>query len=289
MSIKSILAPVRGDGKGEEVLSLAIAIGRIFNAHIDVVHVHAKPQDMIPFGVPVPRAFKKTILEAADNVAKQEEGKLKQLFADYCGTQHVEVLSDDATDAPLDKLSLSWREEAGKQAVVLRRLGRLADLIVIAKPDRQAALGVNSLHSALFDVRKLTAIAPPHGVEETGRRIAIAWNGSAEIGRTVTWALPLLAAAEQVTILTTPLEREHHLSPDALVRYLHLHGIAAGTEYFKKGPRDIGAPLLRAAGDVGADMIVMGAFGSEKRRELVLGGVTQYVIEHADLPLLMAH
>ena len=289
MSIKSILAPVRGDGMGEAVMSLAIAIGRVFDAHIDVIHVHAKPQDMIPFGVPVPRALKKTILEAAGNVAQQEEGKLRELFEAYCGEQGVEVSPDDATDVPPDKLSLSWREEAGKQAVILRRLGRLADLIVIARPDRKAALGVNSLYSALFDVRKLTAIAPPQGVTETGRRLAIAWNGSAEIGRTVTWALPFLAAAEEVTILTTPIEREHHLSPDALVGYLRLHGITARTEYFKKGPRDIGAPLLQAAHDAGADMILMGAFGSEKRRELVLGGVTQYVIEHADLPLLMAH
>jgi nucleotide-binding universal stress UspA family protein len=289
MSIKSILAPVRGDGMGDAVMSLAIAIGRIFNAHIDVVHVHAKPQDMIPFGVPVPGALKKTILEAAGNVAQQEEGKLRGLFDAYCNERGVEVLDGDAAKVPLDKLSLSWREEAGKQAVVLRRLGRLADLVVIARPDRKASLGVNTLHSALFDVRKLTAIAPPESVNETGRRLAIAWNGSAEIGRAVTWALPFLATADQVTILTTPLERDHHMSPDELVRYLRLHGITAGVEYFKKGPRDIGAPLLRAAHDIEADMLLMGAFGSERRRELVLGGVTQYVIEHAEMPLLMAH
>ena len=126
-------------------------------------------------------------------------------------------------------------------------------------------------------------------MKETGRRLAIAWNGSAEIGRTVTWALPFLAAAEQVTILATPLERDHHISPEELARYLGLHGISVGIEYFKKGPRDIGAPLLRAAQDIEADMLLMGAFGSERRRELVLGGVTQYVIDHAELPLLMAH
>lgn len=290
MSIKSIIVPVRGDGKGDSVLSLALAIGRIFRSHIDVLHVHARPEDMIPYGVPVPGLFRDTIMEAAGDIAHQEEERLRALFDEYCAKHSVEVVPADATDYPLDRLSMSWREESGKQAAVIQRLGKLADLIVVARPDKAVDLGMNSLQAALFDVRKLTAIAPPQGVEDgIGRHIAIAWNGSAEASRAVTWALPLLENAEKVTILTAPDENTPEKGHVGLRRYLHLHGIASEAKDFTVRRRDIGGPLLEAATKEGADMLVMGAFGAEKRRELVLGGVTQYVVEHTEMPLIIAH
>ncbi len=289
MSIRSIIAPVRGDGKGESVLGLALAIGRKFNSHIDVLHVHAKPEDMIPFGVPVPRMFRQTIMDAAGSIADQEEERLRGIFDEYCARHDAEIIPADSPDFPQDQLSISWREEAGKQASVIRDLGTLTDLIVVARPDADTDLGMNSLMCALFDVRKLTAVAPPQVSESAGRHIAIAWNGSGEAARAVTWALPLLLRAETVTMLMAPDENESARTGEGLGRYLRLHGIRPESRTFKVGRRDIGGPLLKAADECGADMLVMGAFGAEKRRELVLGGVTQYVIENAELPLLMTH
>ena len=289
MSIKSIIAPVRGDGKGESVLGLALAIGRIFNSHIDVLHVHAKPEDMIPFGVPVPRMFRQTIIDAAGNIAHQEEERLRAIFDDYCARHGAELMPADAFDCPPDRLTIAWREEAGKQVSVIRNLGTLADLIVVARPDEGAETGMNSLMCALFDVRKLTAVAPPQVPETVGARIAIAWNGSGEAARAVSWALPLLLQAEAVTILMAPDDNNPAKTDEALRRYLCLHGIRPESRTFKVGRRDIGGPLLEAAQKDGADMLIMGAFGAEKRRELVLGGVTQHVIENAELPLIMAH
>ena len=289
MSIKSIIAPVRGDGKGESVLGLALAIGRKFNSHIDVLHVHAKPEDMIPFGVPVPRMFRQTIVEAAGNIAHQEEERLRSLFDDYCARHGAEMMPADAAECPPDRLTISWREEAGKQVSVIRDLGTLADLIVVARPDEDTQLGMNSLMCALFDVRKLTAVAPLKLPESTGNRIAIAWNGSGEAARAISWALPLLIHAQSVTILRAPDENSPTKTDEGLRRYLCLHGIRPESRTFKIGRRDIGGPLLEAAQQDGADMLVMGAFGAEKRRELVLGGVTQYVIENTELPLIMAH
>lgn len=289
MSIKSIIAPVRGDGKGESVLSLALAIGRRFNSHIDVLHVHAKPEDMIPFGVPVPRMFRKTILDAAENIAHQEETRLRAIFDDYCARHNAQMMPPDSADCPPDRLTISWCEEAGKQVSVIRDLGKLADLIVVARPDEDAELGMNSLMCALFDVRKLTAVAPPQVSETSGSRIAIAWNGSGEAARAVTWALPLLLQAETVTVLMAADESNSARSDEDLRRYLCLHGIQPESRTFRIGRRDIGGPLLEAVQKDGADMLVMGAFGAEKRRELVLGGVTQHVIENAELPLIMAH
>lgn len=289
MSIKSIVAPIRGDGKGEWVLGLALAIGGKFHSHVDVLHVHAKPGDMIPLGVPLTTAFKSTILEAAGGLARQEEERLVRLFDEYCKAHDLDVVPADAEDFPADRLSISWHEVEGKQADIIRDEVRFCDLIVVPQPDRAAALGMNTLQAALFDVRKLTAIAPHREIKETGRHVAIAWNGGPEAARTVNWSLPILAAAEKVSVLVANDKDGGITRSKAIRRYLRLHGIASGVQTFERGGPEVGASILDRVAEIGGDMIVMGAFGARKRSNLVLGGVTQYVLEKADIPLLMAH
>jgi nucleotide-binding universal stress UspA family protein len=288
MTIKSIVAPIRGDGKGEWVLGLALAIGGGFNAHIDVLHVHAKPEDMIPRGVPLTTAFKSTILDAAGGLARQEEERLAGLFDEYCKAHDLEVVLTDAEDFPMDRLSISWHEAEGKQADVIRNEVRFCDLIVVPQPDRASALGMNTLQAALFDVRKLTAIAPHREVTETGRHVAIAWNGGSEAARAVNWSLPVLAAADKVSVLVANDEDGGLVRSSAIRRYLRQHGIDAGAETFERRG-EVAASILDKVAEIGGDLMVMGGFGSQKRSELVLGGVTQYVLEKANIPLLMAH
>jgi nucleotide-binding universal stress UspA family protein len=51
----------------------------------------------------------------------------------------------------------------------------------------------------------------------------------------------------------------------------------------------VGAALLRAVTEAGADLLVMGGYGHSRLGELVLGGVTRHVLTHAHLPVLLAH
>jgi nucleotide-binding universal stress UspA family protein len=147
---------------------------------------------------------------------------------------------------------------------------------------------MNTLQAALFDVRKLTAIAPHREVTETGRHVAIAWNGGSEAARAVNWSLPVLAAADKVSVLVANDEDGGLVRSRSIRRYLRQHGIDAGAETFeRKG--EVAASILDKVAEIGGDLMVMGAFGSQKRSELVLGGVTQYVLEKANIPLLMAH
>lgn len=288
MSIKSIVAPVRGDGKGEWVLGLALAIGGKFNAHVDVVHVHARPEDMIPGGVPLTKAFKGTILEAVSSGAKQEEERLVGLFNDYCKKHSLEIVDADAEDFPTDRLSISWHEVEGKQADIIRAEVRFADLIVVPQPDRAAALGMNTLQAALFDVRKLTAVAPHRDVSGECGHVAIAWNGSAESARAINASLPILAQAGKISVLVANDKDGGKTRSRWIRRYLRLHGIDSEIQTFERGG-SVGAAILDTVGSIGADMLVMGAFGTRKRSDMVLGGVTQHVLENAEVPILMAH
>jgi nucleotide-binding universal stress UspA family protein len=77
--------------------------------------------------------------------------------------------------------------------------------------------------------------------------------------------------------------------PPRLPDILAEHDIAATLHVLPITRQAFGETLLKAAHQLGADMLVMGAYAHSPLRELILGGVTRYMIEHADLPVLMRH
>jgi nucleotide-binding universal stress UspA family protein len=77
--------------------------------------------------------------------------------------------------------------------------------------------------------------------------------------------------------------------PPTLPQILIDHGIRAELHVLPIGPGAFGQVLLENAHQLGADMLVMGAYAHSPLREALLGGVTRYMLAHADLPVLMRH
>jgi nucleotide-binding universal stress UspA family protein len=99
--------------------------------------------------------------------------------------------------------------------------------------------------------------------------------------------MDFILAARAVTILTAD-ENGGNSRPDQLRDYLEFHGVQAKvTSVAAKG--DAGKALLAAAAKAGADLLVMGAYGHSRVRELVLGGVTKHVLQATTIPTLLAH
>lgn len=285
MTIRTILLPVRGDGKGDGVLDHARKIADRFNSHIDVLHARAKPTDLLPYGVLMTDSMRKTILSAAEAQAEGEEDRVQDLFKDYCARNNLTIVDDQQASG--SGVTVSWYELTGKQADLIGLHGCLADLIVVPKPSKD--LGVNTLEAALMQTGTLTLMCPDKPVETLGDRVAIAWNGKEEAARVAKSIMPLLKQAGSVSILTTDPEGESlELGPDRLRRYLAGHGVVASVQSVSTD-KEIGLALLDAAKAAGADVIAMGAYGHSRRRELVMGGATHDVIEFADMPVLMLH
>ncbi|NQV99987.1 MAG: universal stress protein [Rhodospirillales bacterium] len=287
MAIKTILVPVRGDGKGEGVLDHALALAERFGAHIEAVHARAKPEDYLPYGTLISRAMKDSILESARANAEGEEARFRLLFNEYCAAKGLTVLQKPPS--PGNRVTASWREETGKQAAVIALRGRLTDLIAVPKPDGETRLGSNTLESALTETGKLVLMAPPLPVSALGAHLAVAWNGSAESARAVSAAMDVLNGADKVTILVADTGSSIPLSADDLVDFLRWHNIEPAVQTFETADNNIGGPLLEQAKAVGADTLLMGAFGHNRQREFILGGVTQHVIAKATLPVIFAH
>lgn len=129
--LSRILVPVRGDGMGPLLLSHAARLAHRHKAHIVVAHCRAQPEDLLPYSGALPAFARKTILRQAAELSDQEEEGLRDAL-------HEAALALDLTetDAPDGSAAtVQYIEELGRMMDVVRHNGRLADLIVVAKPD----------------------------------------------------------------------------------------------------------------------------------------------------------
>ncbi len=280
-----ILVPVRGDGMGQTVLSHAAALAHRHKAHIVVAHCRPQPEDMVPHGIPLPAFARDTILKQAAELADQEEQGLRDMLHERAVS--LDLVETDRPDG--QRATVQFTEEQGRMSDVIKHHGRLSDLVVVGKPNRDRNLGANSLKAALFQTGRPVLMCPPGLVPaaDFGARIAIGWNGSLEAARTMGLSLDLADAADSVTILTAGKGEPHGATAEELVSYLRPRGINAAIERFES--RNPGAALLQKTTDIGANLLIMGAYGQSHERETLFGGNTQVVVDTAEIPVAMAH
>jgi nucleotide-binding universal stress UspA family protein len=123
-----------------------------------------------------------------------------------------------------------------------------------------------------------------------GRNIVVSWKASREAARAVFDALPLLSQAEQVQILEIGEGNGNGKSVDSTIALtLARHGIKPSVRTSVAGEISVGDEILSRLSDLGADLLVMGAYGHSRMRELVFGGVTRHVSRHMTVPTLFSH
>jgi len=282
-----ILVPVRGDGKGDKALAYAASLARGGDNHIVIVHCRPSPEDMLPYGIPLPQILRKQLLEQASTLADVEEKGLIAELEALAKTLNIN-LSGTAIGGLIDAV---WVEETGRQVDVIRRQGRLADIIVVPQPDVDRNLGSNTLKAALFHSGRPVLMVPNDGpmqpARQLGKNVTIAWNGSLEASRAVTMTLPLLQQTNSVTILSTGAEPNAASARD-LKSYLQSHRVEAKIERFEK-TKIVAEKLLSLSAELRADMLIMGAYGDSHERETVFGGNTQHIVDKAKMPVLLVH
>ncbi|MDK3073172.1 universal stress protein [Sedimentitalea sp. JM2-8] len=285
--IRKILVPVRGDGKGDNVIAHAAALAHRNKSHLEIAHCRARPEDMLPFGVPIPAMFRKQMIRQAEELANVEEESLREELK-ALAVRFGLTLTDGPNGG--DTATASWVEEAGKMVDVIRRHGRLADLIAVPQPDVDRNLGANSLKAALFRTGR-PVLMVPNDVDppaNIGRHVTLAWNGSLESSKAVTMTLPILRTADSVTILSSGGEPVSATAED-LRAYLHAHDIASAIHRFDAAGKNVGKILLDASREVGADMLIMGAYGDSHEKETIFGGNTQHIVDRAKMPVILVH
>jgi nucleotide-binding universal stress UspA family protein len=122
-------------------------------------------------------------------------------------------------------------------------------------------------------------------------KVAIAWDGSRVAARAVADAHQVLRRASKITVLTVTGEKSLQQMDAAalLVQGLHARGLPAGALTFEAEDRPIEVSLQERALEIGADLMVMGAFGHTRLRDFVLGGATKGILSDVRLPILLSH
>ena len=178
----------------------------------------------------------------------------------------------------------------------LIQLATAADLAVLGQYPGNEPDGVTLLRpdDVMIDIGRPVLVIPCAGTfEGVGRRVLVAWDGTREANRALHGALSLIDAAEAVTVMHVGAQQAN-LDRDRpwlerIVRHLGRHGTKAQPEESASGGISISEVLLSRAADLGADMIVAGAYHHSPLRESLLGGVRRDLLDHMTVPVLMSH
>lgn len=290
MAYRRLLLPLTSTAAGEAALTTALIVARIWNAHLHCLHVRVDARDVAPLaGEGLSGAMIEEMMAATERESGERAARVRTLFERFAHT-HGDVTLAESAEAALKQEgpTLSFASIAGREEDVVAQQSRLYDLAVVPHPEADEDVSSSdALHAVLFDSGRPVLIAPREAPERIGTRVCIAWNGTAESAAAVAAALPWLHRAERVRILYADEYQRRGPSAEGLQAYLRWHEIEAEAVPFKPQTREVGAGLLGAARDFGADLLVMGAYSHSRLRQLILGGVTRHVLENADLPVQM--
>lgn len=179
-----------------------------------------------------------------------------------------------------------WIEVEGSAPGIVGEFGGRADIIVAARPAEDDRLARQAFRAALFGTDRPVLVVPPGLTAAFGSCVALAWRDEKRAVRAVIPALRFLTAAEQVHVLVGVRKGAER---PTMPRILLEHGIRADLHVLPIEAGPFGRTLLDTMHQLSADLLLMGAYAHSPLRELILGGVTRYMLTHADRPVFMRH
>jgi nucleotide-binding universal stress UspA family protein len=290
MSIASILAVLSGGKESEAALQTALAFGRAFDAHVRLLHVPLDPTHTLPLlGEGMPAAMMSDLTASLAAEGERTRKTVQQLFERHCRAAGVPIVQQDEMP-PAGRFSVCLSIANGSEPEMVAEEGRLHDLIVLSRSPAEEGFSGPTLEAALFESGRPVLIAPRQGLTQLPARLAVAWNGTRESVRAVALTLPLLARAREIVIISGEGKDDRPVAhPSALQRYLTLQGIGADTWQYLPEDWPVSTSLVAQAKKASAGLLIMGAYGHSRLRELVLGGATRAALKAGDLAVLMVH
>ena len=289
MTIKTLLAPMTGAKADKRVLDAARTMARFTTAHIHAVFLHPNPADVLAsqVGDGFGTTMVEPLIQAEEERAANALRAAQSTFDKWRKTNSI----DESVGPPLsDQVTAEFSHKIGPIAENLITFGRLADLVcVLRQSDTVSADWRILAEAALIDSGKPVLLAPAKKPMKPIRSVAIAWNGSQEAARAVSFAMPVLEAAKSVTVIAGTSDDLLRSDVSAFTDSLKWHGIDATTKLIKaKGP-DLSKRIQNAASKADAQLLVLGAYSHSRFREFIFGGVTEDLLKAGEMPVLMAH
>ena len=286
--IKTILVPSTGSQTDDGTFASALIVARAFDAHLEVLHVRPDAAAMVASMATDGSGAAMTggLVERIEEEAARREDSAKQLFQRFCEREGLPVAE---TPASGQGATAEWRREIGDEAYWVREYGRAADLIAVGCPSDDQGVSIDTTEAALVGSGRPVLMVPATPLVSLPETIVIAWKAAPEAARAVTAAMPLLAKAKQILIVTVAEEQGLSDEEGARLRTgLSWHGFIASTRHVRPDRLGAADALLAVAAEEGA-LVVMGAYGHSRLRQWIFGGFTQRVLRGTAVPVLMMH
>jgi nucleotide-binding universal stress UspA family protein len=203
----------------------------------------------------------------------------------------LDAFLESAKQTDVNVETLTLEVPSGDLGREVSRLAQYFDATVLEQPNPEGPDTSNVIEAVLFGSGRPVLIVPYiilH-VPSQLRTVLVAWNEGRLAARAIADALPLLQMADRVEVVTVSGTNPRDGSAAMMAQHLAQHGIKADMKALARGDVDIGNTLVSYAADVSADLIVMGAYGHSRLREIVLGGTTRTILQSMPVPVLMAH
>jgi nucleotide-binding universal stress UspA family protein len=288
MAIRTILVAASGGGATAGAIDLGCQLARRFEAHLEGFHARPDRRAVLAavnggIGGPGSAGLVENLM--ADAAVKAEAAH--RLF-DEVVVRHG-IAHRGLPQLATHSASANWREENGDAATLVAARGRFFDLMVLGRSDRVVhEPHTDTIEQTLAQAGRPLVLAPAAPPSSIGHVVAVAWDGSPQAVRAVAAALPFLEKANAVSLITAGATERGDSA--AAIGYLAWHGIAVAHHPLPAGHgRQLGRSLLKAAVEVGADLVVMGAYGHAPWREQLFGGATRAALATMPLPLLLVH
>lgn len=289
--MKTILVPVGGGDADSLVFETALAVARPLAAHLEFVHVRvtaAEAAAHTPHLEFARGAALASALDALSGKGAQRSAVAERNVKDFCTRNGIEMFEAPHAAATV---TARWRLDQGEPMERLVFHARHHDLVVMARPTQLDGLPPDRLETLLLGSGRPLLIAPSASAMSGLGTAMVCWKETRDAARAVTAAMPVLAKAHRVVIAGV-IENGAGALPEAIgdvVRELAWNGIAAEAHVLPRESRSTANSLFAAARALGADLMVMGAYGHRRLQQALFGGCTRSALEAAQCAVLLVH
>ena len=288
-SMKTILVLIGGGDRDQIIAQTALAAALPFAAHLDFLHVHVSAGEAARYSrteFPMGPALRNA-LEQLGNKGKSFSDLAADHVREFCARSMIEIC-----DAPtnMGKVTASFREEKDGSLQRLTFHARHSDLVVMGRAKQVQGLAPDILDSLVLSCGRPMLVAASAGPQHLTGTVMVCWKESGNAARAVTAATPILSKAKRV-VFTSITERDEGVTEAVhdLARQFAWHGTATDVKVIPANGRAMSDLLSAAAEECGADLVVMGAYGRSRARQLIFGSCTEAFMRHADRPIMIMH
>lgn len=269
--IKSILVPIGHNKGAKERVAFAAQLAEKYDAHVQALHILTPAGDMF-----LAMSAKDYTAQAFDRYEKD-----LQMEADEYHKRYEKQFK--AADIRYD-----WCQRQGDRLTYLNHYSRTADLTVLSQQSAAFDDILNVTQDFVIESGMPIIAIPENGANAEFKNILVAWDGSQQSAKAVHDAIPILMNADKVTVLTVAEDTKNFIPEADICVKLARHGVKAEALTVSDSV-PVGDRILDTAESLNIDLIVCGAWGHRRLREMIFGGVTRKLLSNQKYSIFLSH